>query len=578
MKNLMKKLVFVCFLAILATTVSALNVNDATLSGDLGDAQATFKIKNNHNYPLMNITISDSAPNKYNITFEDIPSSLQVNEEATVKIKGGIPDDLDAGIKTKIGQITVNAIMNVPDNSSPQSFGSFGKFKYFADIDHEDVIDDFATQDFPEYENDTLPDDATCDFLNQSLFDLNTDYDQRSESMSNFQFLSWVMSYYNSKKSELEQVWFELECGPLPNFGDSDNNNDNNDNDNDDSDDNDDNNNDDNDNDNDDNNDNEDEDDNSVSGSADIFMKREKKLVIDRVKINCDGLETVEEGDTISDVLPDSTCELTIRVENLYNDNDDIEFDEVEVEVDGDSDIDGEKKTIALDPEERQTVTLDIEIDNNADGKQDVVITVEGEDSNDVMHRDTLAFELDIEKPSHSLSIESVNVVPGELTVCDDQLDIAVRIKNDGSFDEEDLAVEFKIVGISFTKKLSDLYINEGDEKTVTITVPKSKFKAGSHIVGVTAFYENIVQSDFRTATFKINPCEEQESAPEVKVEKKEQQVIVVPPKKDEIVEALPAEEPGWNIYTSLLLMGNVVALGLLGLLGVSIARSWKKD
>lgn len=72
-------------------------------------------LKNTGNQKLIDFTATTNTASKFNVTFTDIPSSLDPNTEAVVKIKARVPEDLDAFFldkterKNTIGDVTINA-------------------------------------------------------------------------------------------------------------------------------------------------------------------------------------------------------------------------------------------------------------------------------------------------------------------------------------------------------------------------------------------------------------------------------------------------------------------------------------
>ncbi|MBW3019468.1 hypothetical protein KY329_04780, partial [Candidatus Woesearchaeota archaeon] len=85
----MKKiLIYILTIMILLGSASALHVSDATLQDDPGAVTGKFTIQNDGDYPLVNISVATDAAAKYGISFENVPSELDIDESAQVTVKG----------------------------------------------------------------------------------------------------------------------------------------------------------------------------------------------------------------------------------------------------------------------------------------------------------------------------------------------------------------------------------------------------------------------------------------------------------------------------------------------------------
>ncbi len=319
----------------------------------------------------------------------------------------------------------------------------------------------------------------------------------------------------------------------------------------------------------------------STTATATLSMEAHNRLVIEKVKITCDKLETVTDGSSIDGVSPGQTCYLTVKVENTFTT--DVKIEDITIEADSEnSDVDGDDADISsLDAGDSEEKTLELKVDEDADeGDAEITITVEGKDENGAQHSDVLKFTLEIERLKHDLPISKITVSPSEARRCEvSRIDVLVYVENDGKNDEDKVAVELSVPALSFTKKISDLSIDEGEEGKVTFSIPVSSTTAfGSFKATAKSFYDNVAQSQSKTADIKIMKCEDDE--PEVV-----SGPVVTPPPfvpQDSIV-IVPQEEPKENsglfgsaVLTGVLVLANLIALSVLGVMAYGYFRKPK--
>ncbi len=307
----------------------------------------------------------------------------------------------------------------------------------------------------------------------------------------------------------------------------------------------------------------------TVTASASVTMEAKgvaNALVIEKVKLTCTTLETVTDGETIDNIGPDQTCYLTVKVENV-GDND-LEDIDIEVETDS-SDVDGDSADISsLDSGDEEEKTLELKIDEEAeDGKVDITITTEGKDVNGKSHSDTFSFKLDIERLKHDLPITKITVNPVKVDNCQDtRVDVTVYVENTGREDEESVAVELSVPGLNFVKKFDELSIDQNEEAKVTFSVPvKENSAIGSFRGTAKSFYDNVVPSQSKSADIVITKCTEAAPEPQPVVQQPPQNEIIITPATE------PTTSSGWStgaILTAILVLANLIALTVLGVMG----------
>jgi len=331
-----------------------------------------------------------------------------------------------------------------------------------------------------------------------------------------------------------------------------------------------------------------------------VEVNIELMLEISKLYVYVDGdKDSVDDGDTIEDVKPDSKVKFEFKIENLYDEDDedelgidknDMEIENIEITVtireiddDGDDDLEEEIEfDLDAGDEESKSVEFDIPMDVDEDD-YDVEITIEGEDGDGNDHTITWDLTLEVEKEKHDMKLERAEFDQSTLS-CDRETGLNVKLVNFGRSDEDDiiLTVENAALGINIKEK--DIEIDEGDDwsRSYTIIVADN-IASGTYKVNLKTYYDedDYEDNDYEAdASGSINlviskcavtiPTEEEEE------EEEEEEVIVIEPtdseegEEGEVGEAPTGGEVTREISfqdTSLylvLLVATVVILGLI--------------
>lgn len=560
---MMKKFVALIAALILLPSVLALQISVPTLVADQGNvATAILTITNNDGETLSNFQFTSDAPSTHGILFESALQTLAPGSSAQITVKGLVPSNFGTS-KKLIGKIEINAT-KAPSSQNPAPTPI---------MDEGDIGDAVSAQMLwiekecytigPGYDDFEIPQTADV-----SCYNLNGQFSTQPPSANSCNsenegdivvVLSpgagnYVHKYY---KCSLVESGGQVPITPPPGTptppgsnpppssspGNSV----------------------------------------VVTASADLYMqgKSPNYLLIDRVKIMCDGKsETIEDGDAV-EMNPGEECEVIIRVENNHPDEN---MEDVEVEVDPqDSDIDGGSDTISrISDGDEEEVIIPLKVEEDADtGKVTVVISVEGEDESNKRHADEMEFIVEVERKKHDLKVQKV-IVPSTVDAClQSEVDVIISVENAGERDEDEIAVELSIPGLKFVKKISDIEIDEEDEERVTFTVPVSKFSKGAYKGTVTTFYDSVAVSGSKEVTINVQGCVSDEedgigksfnSIPLTELPP------IVPNESSKDIE--PAQTSSLAIssvlYTLVLLAANVAALTILGVMGYGLFK--KKD
>ncbi len=282
-----------------------------------------------------------------------------------------------------------------------------------------------------------------------------------------------------------------------------------------------------------------------VSQNVDVFMQAVNQLEIKKARVECSSTsKSVDDGDRIENLKPGEQCTLEIEVENNFDDDDnnnqkigDISFDTVTINVDSsgsDLDIEDADDLDGLDGGDSDSVTMDLEFDEEADdGTYNVDVRVSSRDDNGALHGEAFSFKMEIERLTHDIQIRRVEVSPNRVDACEaHSVKVTAQILNQGKRNEDEVAVEVSVPDLKFVKKIENLELDEDDSTSVSFDVPvPANTKAGLLRVDVTTFFDTLAPSNQGSADLTVDKCETE--APVIvetpKTEPKQDSTVVVP-------------------------------------------------
>ncbi len=280
------------------------------------------------------------------------------------------------------------------------------------------------------------------------------------------------------------------------------------------------------------------------TATADVLMQAVNQLRIKKARIDCDTKsQSVDDGDRVKNLKPGMDCSLEVEIENLFDDNDnnnqkigDISFDTVDITLDSsdsDIDVDEDDDLDGLDAGDEDSITADMEIDDEADdGSVSIDIRMSGRDDNGALHGEQLDFRLEIERLSHDVQIRQISLTPVSVSNCEaSNVKLSASILNGGKRDEDEIAVEVTATDLSFSKKVENIELDKDDSTSTTFDVPVAKgAKAGVVRVDVKTYFDGTAPSNSGSVELTINTCGGEEAEePEQMEEPKKQTTVVVP-------------------------------------------------
>lgn len=249
------------------------------------------------------------------------------------------------------------------------------------------------------------------------------------------------------------------------------------------------------------------------------------KLALDKLDASCspscDEDLNEEDGGSLKEVEPGSTIEIDIKLENLWDDDeDDHNIENIDItatlEDMGDEDEQEEEDEIdKIKPGDKETVTFTFEVPEEVDeGTYDLEIDIEGEDEDGTDYDLSVTIEIDVEKQKDQLTFKKAMFSPATVR-CSRDTQLSVNVKNIGSNDQDNaqLTIRSSPLGISE----NDFFdVEEGDyddddtefEKRYSFNIP-SNVKSGTYDVELKAYYEDDDEYERKTVTLTVESCED---------------------------------------------------------------------
>lgn len=226
------------------------------------------------------------------------------------------------------------------------------------------------------------------------------------------------------------------------------------------------------------------------------------------VKVDSEKDKDLKNGDRISDeAQPGSKVKVDVEVKSNFTnadkdtDGDEIAIEDIEITVtlegvdDGD-DFEEEIDSFDLDPGDDDGGSVDFTIPLEVgEGDYDVVIDVEGEDTNGTTHKISMKLTLEVEKEKHEVRITRAAVNPASVA-CGKNAQLSVNVLNTGQEDEEDntITVTSEDLGLeaSETFNVDEGEFDEDMEYSKVFSVPVAKdVDEGVYPINVNVVYDD---------------------------------------------------------------------------------------
>jgi len=323
------------------------------------------------------------------------------------------------------------------------------------------------------------------------------------------------------------------------------------------------------------------------TATSNVYMEARNMLEIDRMDISWNGEdESIDDGETVENIKPGDNIELKIKVENLFDDSDDEDFDiedvEARIEVDDEFDVDDENKDVGdIDAEETEEITFNMEVESDADeDTYTLIIEVVGEDENGAKHGEKWTIDLEVEREREDIRIMTAELIPESIS-CNRNIRLEVEIENIGSRDSDEIVLLVESDDFDYREKIANIDLDTEDDydKTFSINVPEDA-EEGIYLFSVKTFfdaddYNDDDYNDAKDVMLTVRDCETTPPAKEEDEKEDEEEengdIIVQPPTTTptgDVVYGQPVSAIDdffdSNAYIALLAVGALIGIALL--------------
>jgi len=316
------------------------------------------------------------------------------------------------------------------------------------------------------------------------------------------------------------------------------------------------------------------------------------KLMISDVDIKIDGKKKNVDEDDEFDVQLGDEIEITVEIENLYTDDDDIRLEDVEVCIENDDlDWDDCEDINDIREDDKESVTFNFVIDYDVDSDDSpftIEIDVDSEDEDNNDHSDSLEFDLNLDKERDEIMITDLYVSPSVVTCYDQSVRLNIEIFNTGRDDQTTAVLEISADRLDFKKYIRSIDIDEGDRSDFDVIIPLEDDVSGEVIVDVNA-YATSDEDDLtsvESVSFLItcdDDADDEEEVEEPEEEEEDDNMEIVVPvvpttPSDPAVQTSVGQKKNFinssdGLYISLLIIIAVLLLVLVIVLAANLAR-----
>lgn len=260
----------------------------------------------------------------------------------------------------------------------------------------------------------------------------------------------------------------------------------------------------------------------TIVGSFDAYMQRKNNLQIEDIDVVITGIvgtsdsKSLDPDDTddLKDVRPGDKLDVTVNLENRFRNSDNLAIEDIDVEVrleGSDFDDDDTEDLGDLTEDDQDSVDITLDVDDDADKQSaSMFITASGRDENGALHGDSAEANVDVERETHDIMIQSMTLTPEVVSCSDDSSQLSVKIKNIGRRDENEVAIAVESKSLNFRDRVSNLELDRDDERVKVFNVPLAKnLAAGKYAIQIQTFTDNVDLSNTEV-TLLESICDEE--------------------------------------------------------------------
>ncbi len=239
---------------------------------------------------------------------------------------------------------------------------------------------------------------------------------------------------------------------------------------------------------------------NTIEDEVNIYMEAESLLEIDDIDIEVNGKDEgdLNDGSSYRDLVEGDEVELTIKVKNLYNDDDD-EISDVYIEITDDNwDIDEKSDEKDIEGDEDATFVVSFTIDEEVDDDETtILIRAYGEDNREDVssfdHYDEWELRFEVDRKNDDIRIKDVSFNRNPVDCNANTVTMDVELKNYGTEDQKDIFIYAYSDKDNFNWNDKKTYIelDEGEETTRSFIIDlPNNLDEDTYIVNIEVKYD----------------------------------------------------------------------------------------
>lgn len=254
-----------------------------------------------------------------------------------------------------------------------------------------------------------------------------------------------------------------------------------------------------------------------VSSRGVLTVKGRGMLDMSEVKVKYGSRsKSISDGTEVRNVRPGDTVTVSGKVRNRFSSSTNIYINSIDVTLTGDGrDLTVDETDNVGDLRYGSTKNFEMSFDIDSANDEETLnleLIAEGIDENGARHKNTMNFDLRIEKVTDDVKVSSYSISPSIVT-CNRNVDFNIRIQNVGGDDQNQAALTIinPELGINFKEDLITLDASTDSDqneysKTFRYTLSNS-VKPASYDVKFTGYYDDDKATDTKIGTLIIQDC-----------------------------------------------------------------------
>lgn len=272
----------------------------------------------------------------------------------------------------------------------------------------------------------------------------------------------------------------------------------------------------------------------TVLDTVDFYQNTISMLEFKKLSVDYNSLKSNdnEESESFSDnlvseytldkeVKAGSEMTLTIKLENLFEEDYDSDYNEItdiKLNIDADdSDVFGDDFEEDYDFEDmeagnKQELKVKIPISKEADNSDYTLeLTIEGDDGKGATHKIVKELKFEVDRANDDVQITKADI-PLKVTACDKSFSLEVELENFGTDEQKKSALSIYSPELAIQQNIMNIVLEDYSEDKNTwakkITLPLTKdIKTGTYTLQLRSYIDNDDEMDDVTVDLVVDKC-----------------------------------------------------------------------